>query len=899
MTSLQLRVFIDDQSAGEGLVEMGIFGKYALISYSSENICRVARQKLNGKSIELGQCITIRARIVKRNFDTAAVVKIRQLPVTVGIKEIEDACSLFGVVKSLKLKKGHGYVKFFDLDSATKAIRFLNSSVVMIGGSAVSAKIRKRPVRRTQSMGSTSLTNSASSMNYTDSANSSGHTNAPPTMPPSPPSSITLPSPPILPLAPPALPPLPLFDQTSLSLPVRIKLSPIATLISSSTSTCTSKSLASSSPDDSTPNSADNSHQTTPSPLLQTSNSPHHPPTAVSASQSPLSPSHTIIVQFDKQPNGLVTSSDLYHYFNQFGPIDVSPVIHSSTPDHVYVKFSSISDAVKACEKPVVMLKNVKLSVKPHTEESVPEMETKLYSSNDPLLDQIIVKTCRSSLFYSNVTLQLVSSAGIQVTGSKSEVDTALLLLDIDASCLNLKLMKRFVQYQYHKIPQLSNTKLFNDIQKRNCVQFFIAKEDESHVDMVDSLCDKIAQWLQQSARPVKKTELFKKFVEEKYKGAYAYSWLFEDDSGQYFEMDTSIAQAVEGGYQVYLNAPKTPQTSCAVQQGAYSIFESHCYRYDFQKMTQTNWVSNKVRNIKRSEIYTMTLECRGFESDITAAFLELDADISKPAVTSVEVEEENQIEIFNMANEFCVEALQLEPGKLTLQGEKEYIDKVSVELLKARLSAVTRRNSKSDDIGPNWEPQKEIIELKNVSRLLKEWEDIEKLFKATLPNSNLRQIQRIQNKWLWEKYSFCRKRMIEKNGVMGANEMMLFHGTRQTPPKVIYTSEHGFDFRFGTSGGLWGKGAYFACDAYYSNNYAYKQVGNSFCGNQNQMFLAFVLTGDSFTHRVDRTLDKPPIKNFFTLEHYDSINGITASTKIYVVYDHDKSYPAYLITYI
>ena len=35
-----------------------------------------------------------------------------------------------------------------------------------------------------------------------------------------------------------------------------------------------------------------------------------------------------------------------------------------------------------------------------------------------------------------------------------------------------------------------------------------------------------------------------------------------------------------------------------------------------------------------------------------------------------------------------------------------------------------------------------------------------------------------------------------------------------------------------------------------------------------------------------------------FADERYDSVHGKSRGSDIYVVYDHDKAYPAYLITY-
>jgi hypothetical protein len=168
-----------------------------------------------------------------------------------------------------------------------------------------------------------------------------------------------------------------------------------------------------------------------------------------------------------------------------------------------------------------------------------------------------------------------------------------------------------------------------------------------------------------------------------------------------------------------------------------------------------------------------------------------------------------------------------------------------------------------------------------------------------TLKEANVIEIQQIHNTWLWDAYTQSKLRLSTKNEGI-TNEKLLFHGSRQTRPEQIYNSEKGFDFRFANQG-LWGEGAYFAVNARYSNAYAYVLPD----GRQ-QFFLALVLTGIIHTCDQDKSLKKPPLKDsdqvskniLFTDERYDSVRGKADSSDIYVVYEHDKAYPAYLITY-
>ena len=191
------------------------------------------------------------------------------------------------------------------------------------------------------------------------------------------------------------------------------------------------------------------------------------------------------------------------------------------------------------------------------------------------------------------------------------------------------------------------------------------------------------------------------------------------------------------------------------------------------------------------------------------------------------------------------------------------------------------------------WDSQQDIVELESVADDSTEWANVKSLLQATLQPSTITSIERIQNKWLWQSYKQSRHRLSGKNKKV-INEKLLFHGTRGVPPEKIYKSEKGFDFRFSKKG-LWGEGAYFAVNASYSNGFAY-QVGQT-----RQVFLALVLTGESCNCQPNKSLRQPPKKphgEMFTDERYDSVTGTSRGSQIYVIYDHDKAYPAYIITY-
>ena len=65
-------------------------------------------------------------------------------------------------------------------------------------------------------------------------------------------------------------------------------------------------------------------------------------------------------------------------------------------------------------------------------------------------------------------------------------------------------------------------------------------------------------------------------------------------------------------------------------------------------------------------------------------------------------------------------------------------------------------------------------------------------------------------------------------------------------------------------------------------------------------MFLVKVLTGDSFTCPSNNTLRMTPYKPSTSSEkvHYDTVNGVTNGSKVYITYSNDKAYPLYLISF-
>ena len=205
----------------------------------------------------------------------------------------------------------------------------------------------------------------------------------------------------------------------------------------------------------------------------------------------------------------------------------------------------------------------------------------------------------------------------------------------------------------------------------------------------------------------------------------------------------------------------------------------------------------------------------------------------------------------------------------------------------------------------PEWEPQTENLRLIELTPDSIEWSTIVQLSKKTLSTANVIKVERIQNKWLWRKYTSQKEALGLKNKGM-TNEKMLFHGTRGNDPSLIYNGENGFDMRM-SNNGMWGQANYFAVNSSYSDSYAYVK------GNTRQMFLVKVLTGDSCELPADSKLRMPPRKPRlqpnqgtqsnsgslrFEVKNYDTVCGTTGGSQVYMTYDNEKAYPAYLIHY-
>ncbi|XP_030281693.1 protein mono-ADP-ribosyltransferase PARP12 isoform X1 [Sparus aurata] len=176
-----------------------------------------------------------------------------------------------------------------------------------------------------------------------------------------------------------------------------------------------------------------------------------------------------------------------------------------------------------------------------------------------------------------------------------------------------------------------------------------------------------------------------------------------------------------------------------------------------------------------------------------------------------------------------------------------------------------------------------------SLAQSAKEYSRIETLFKLTMPQSTIKNIQRIQNPSLWKVFQWQKEQMMMRNGGKAVNQQYLFHGTDESLIEAI--CEQNFDWRMcGVHGTAYGKGSYFARDASYSDRYTSKKSRNKI------MFAALVLVGE-YTKGSSAHVRPPAKRDGKTL--YDSCVNLESDPSIYVIFDKQQIYPEYLINYL
>ena len=376
---------------------------------------------------------------------------------------------------------------------------------------------------------------------------------------------------------------------------------------------------------------------------------------------------------------------------------------------------------------------------------------------------------------------------------------------------------------------------------------------------------------------------------------------------------------------------PYTPQDSIAIQSMFLSkvpgvlIINSNSYTFDFNTMHQINTATNYKRPIKfqinpsteRNPCENSSIDCKNImitlrgpkdnlENAKSALLSKIKSSFSSKTVPlpagDCIVLEKKFVEIAGRHQvTYSFEACQSKTGNTMKEMKVEGLASAVLKTVTALQEEIISYQSSAGEVRfpSEWQPQTKTTELFPLSSRTSEWNNVAQKFMQTMFHAQIASIQRIQNTWLWDRYVKHRDRLKLKNsGVV--NEMELFHGTRNNDPKLIYESEDGLYMRYSAQG-MWGMANYFAVNASYSDNYAHQTNG------QKEMFLVKVLTGDSYNCPPDRTLRMPPTKPHsagssgqlqLNQMKYDTVTGTTNGSQVFMAYDNEKAYPAYLITY-
>ncbi|XP_054475316.1 protein mono-ADP-ribosyltransferase PARP12 [Anoplopoma fimbria] len=229
---------------------------------------------------------------------------------------------------------------------------------------------------------------------------------------------------------------------------------------------------------------------------------------------------------------------------------------------------------------------------------------------------------------------------------------------------------------------------------------------------------------------------------------------------------------------------------------------------------------------------------------------------------------------------------------KREVRRRPSFVSAHDVEVKLKSASSQSSSSSTAESFPAHWDTTAQPdfgYKLVRLSKSAKEYVMIEKLFKLTMPQGKINNIQRIQNPSLWKVFQWQKEQMKERNKAKSVNEQYLFHGTDESLIEAI--CEQNFDWRMcGVHGTAYGKGSYFARDASYSDRYARAKR----CLNK-IMFVALVLIGE-YT-KGSSSFVRPPLKgNGTTL--YDSCVDCESDPSIYVVFEKQQIYPEYVVDY-
>jgi len=268
--------------------------------------------------------------------------------------------------------------------------------------------------------------------------------------------------------------------------------------------------------------------------------------------------------------------------------------------------------------------------------------------------------------------------------------------------------------------------------------------------------------------------------------------------------------------------------------------------------------------------------------------------NVAKKVAKNVDVDYAGQLR--PVMEKFGLE-LKIENGEIVIVGLKHNVlpghEKLMEEVVKLQ-----KKEKHAEEHPKNWVPQSTNSLRYVVPADSKEFLSVLNRMRETMPMVRIVSLQRVQNKRFWDFYSGSKKYLRKKWNQEPA-ELELFHGTQSLD--AILTDESGWRIQYANERGMWGPGCYFAQNALYSHNYSSAGVNL----NERQMFLAQVLVGEIKNYGVQPQPGlklPPPLDDKLDEEgqrrHADSVKGYTNGSYVHIVYENNRAYPKYIITY-
>eukprot|EP00118_Oscarella_pearsei_P024388 m.305544 g.305544 ORF g.305544 m.305544 type:complete len:638 (+) comp40863_c0_seq5:418-2331(+) len=262
--------------------------------------------------------------------------------------------------------------------------------------------------------------------------------------------------------------------------------------------------------------------------------------------------------------------------------------------------------------------------------------------------------------------------------------------------------------------------------------------------------------------------------------------WSFMDDSNRFCPYDPQCSKLIE-------DALARNQTTVQLKIGNFN------YQVDAGNKTQKNLFTSKVRKIRRDLVPEVAssvdapssdaLTSRSFGSGggFFRAFFSTSKSLLLPD-DDIRILDDGALKEIVTRNNVKMMVQNSHSGNTELQltGSKKDVNKAASDIQTMIVHQKSMRSTAASKYPQEWQSQTEMVELKRVHLQSNEAKRIEDLMKKSLPDMNIRAIERIQNRWLWDQYDDQRKRMLRKNR-QGVNEKELFMARAlQTRPKSI-----------------------------------------------------------------------------------------------------------------